>query len=158
MTEIIDSEGNLLGRWNVVDVLVVLFVLAIAISGIALASGGPIFAAAATETTHVTVEKTVQPAVADALASAHPAPESGVVEVGDVRVIDVFAVNTTEYTNATEIHKVVRVSLVLETATRDGLAYYGGERLYVGQGVRVDLTTVVLDGTVVAMGGGGGHE
>jgi len=148
MVDVIDQEGNLFGRVNVVDAIVVLFLAAIVIAGVALVTTG---GSAAADTTVATVETTTSPAVVSALEEAEPAPESGVQFIGDVQVVDTVLVNSTEYANASRTHKVVELELHLETDTREGLLYFQDERLYIGSKLELDLTTTVINCTVVEM-------
>lgn len=145
--KMIDEEGNLIGRVNIIDALVVLLLSAIVLAGVVLVTSYGI--ASATNITTVTVSTTVSPAVVSAIEEAEPAPDTGVRSIGDVEIVDTVLVNSTEYTNASRTHKVVEVEVLLETESRDGLLYFQGERLYVGSELDLDLTKTVINCTVV---------
>lgn len=154
-TDLIDEDGRVFGVVNVIDLLVtVMFV------GVVIAGGAFLFQSSAEatdptgepidETTTVVVETTVQPYVADAIEDGVPVVED-VSSVSDTRVVERVereAVNGTQAGNRTQYR--VRFTATLDTQSdENGLPEFRGERLYVGQTVRLDLGSTIVDGVVV---------
>lgn len=150
MVDVIDQEGNLFGRVNVVDAIVGLLLLAILVAGVAVAFPLP---TSASTTTTITAEATVSPAVADAIASIDSAPASGVESVGEVSVEQTILVNATEFQDRKVRRQVVRFDVTLSTSQVQDHPHYRGTRLYVGQAVELDLRWTVVTATVVGMEG-----
>jgi hypothetical protein len=134
---VIDDEGRLFGAVNVIDALVVLVVLAVAVAGVALVTGGG--NSGETPTRTVVVDVGQQPGyVADAI-------EPGPVETGDIVAVE----NATRYGgNDTRLRLTVTLTV---TENADGLPSFAGERLYVGRQLQLDLGTTIVSGTVVEM-------
>lgn len=151
-TDVIDEKGKLFGVINIIDLLVVLVFVSVVIAGAALVfqSGAEATDPASepvNESTTVVVETTVAPYVADAIRDGSPVLDD-ISSVGDVHVVDTIEVNDTQTGRETRYR--VRFTATLVTQSDDnGLPEFRGERLYVGQTVRLDLGTTVVDGVVV---------
>jgi len=173
---VLDDEGRLFGAVNVVDALVVLFVLAVAVAGVALVTGaGDGTADPEPETRTVVVQTGAQPDYVVEAIEEGAVGTAGVAAVEELRVersmetvyrvrggtLEPVANSSDRYRVANgSLERVERprttlrltVTLVVEE-TEDGLPVFGGERLYVGRNVRLDLGSTIVDGTVVDMRG-----
>lgn len=135
---IIDDKGRLFGTVNIIDALVVLFVLAVAVAGVALLAGGG--SSDETPTRTVVVDTGQQP---DYVIDA--------IREGSVETSEVVAVENKTVISANG-NETLRLTVTLAaTENADGLATFAGERLYVGRQVRLDLRTTIVDGTVIEM-------
>lgn len=132
---IIDDEGFLLGRVNIIDIFVVLLVLAVAIAGLAL------FTAPKDTVTHiqtVTIRTTPQPDyVIDAI------PEGTVATQDVVRIVDTSIHERNDSQDIAIIEVTLRVTLV------GNVPMYRDERVYVGRQLSLDLSTTIVDGTII---------
>ncbi|MEF8886408.1 MAG: DUF4330 family protein [Haloarculaceae archaeon] len=134
---IIDDEGRLFGTVNVIDALVVLFVLAVVVAGVALLTGGG--GSDETPTRTVVVDVGQQPGyVVDAI-------EEGPVETSAVVAIE----NKTVVSGGSDRLRLTVTLAVTENA--DGLPTFAEERLYVGRQLQLDLGTTIVSGTVIEM-------
>ena len=143
--EVIDENGDLFGRVNVIDALVVLVVLAVAVAGAALVFGGD-EPEPTTATVNATLDLGTQPAyVVEAIQEGDThSPTSR----STLRVTDVY---TTPAGDDTRV--VVAVQLTGETAG-DSIAYDGGPpRL--GRTLGIVTSAYQVDGQVRALGGNG---
>ena len=102
-----------------------------------------------TEQQTVIVQTTVPPYVADAIEDGSPIAED-VTAVSDVRVVEKTVVNDTDAGTATRYRVRFTATLVTQS-DENGLPTFRDERLYVGQQVRLDLGTTIIDGVVVEM-------
>jgi len=135
---IIDEEGRLFGTLNIIDALVVLFVLAVAVAGVALVTGGG--SSDETPTRTVVVDVGQQP---DYVVDA--------IEEGSVGTSEVVAVeNKTVIPGEGNDRLRLTVTLAV-TENADGLPSFAEERLYVGRQVQLDLRTTIVSGTVIDM-------
>lgn len=138
---LIDGEGDLFGRVNVIDAFFLLLVAAVLIGGLAFVSSGD-----------DTVDRIVEIRVVDGrfvidAIETGPVPDEDVVRVESVRFrpeIDVNATDEIHDPAVADVQVVVRV-----TIDEEGLASFRGSRLYVGREVELDLGTTVVDGKVV---------
>lgn len=135
---IIDDEGRLFGTVNIIDALVVLFVLAVAVAGIALLTGGG--SSDETPTRTVVVDVGQQP---DYVIDA--------VTEGPVKTSEVVAVeNKTVLPGGGNDRLRLTVTLAV-TENADRLPTFAEERLYIGRQVQLDLGTTIVSGTVIEM-------
>lgn len=140
---LIDEEGNVLGKINIIDLLVVMAVSAVLVAGVAfVVSGGD-----GTESSPEYAESTIlfrsdgQPDYVVNSIEPGPVPSGAVVGVESI------AVNQTEGTNVVWLKLTVRAIV-----SDDGKLLWGQERLYVGRTVTIDLRKVQLEGVVVDFG------
>ena len=143
---LIDDEGYLFGRMNVIDAFFLLLVAAVVIGGLAFVSSG-----GGTVDRVVEVRVVDERFVIDAIERG-PVPDRDVVRVESVQLRPEIKVNTTG-----EIHDpaVADVRVVVR-ATPDAIEgdRFRGSRLYVGLEVRLDLGTTIVEGKVVEIGDG----
>ena len=172
---VLDDEGRLFGAVNVVDALVVLFVLAVVVAGVALVTGADDDSAAEPEpeTRTVVVQTGDQPEyVVDAI-EAGPVGTANVVSVDEVTVErstetvyrvqggrlelvndsrDLYRVRNGSLGRVEQPTTTLRLTATLTVEeTDDGLPTFGDGRLYVGREVRLDLGRTIVQGTVVDM-------
>jgi hypothetical protein len=134
---IIDEEGRLFGAVNIIDALVVLFVLAVVVAGVALVTGGG--SSDGTPTRTVVVDVGQQPGyVVDA------------IQEGPVGTSEVVAVENKTVVSGGNDRLRLTVTLAV-TENADGLPTFAEERLYVGRQLRLDLGTTIVSGTVIEM-------
>lgn len=142
MTAVIDDKGRVFGKVNIIDLLAVLVVIAVALGGVALISN----TGAGTASTHeATFEATVHPSVAEALADRDPTGD--VQSINDVTVVDSGAVFKIDEPN--KQYAVVQFDTVLSTTDRDGLTYFDGQRLLIGQTYTLDVGFAKIDATLI---------
>lgn len=151
-SQLIDDEGKILGAVNVIDLLVTLLFIAVIIAGAAFvfqssAKASDPAAESLNESMTVVVETTVPPYVADAIEDGSPVAED-VSSVEDVRVVERLEANGTQMETKTQYR--VRFTTTLVTQSNEkGLPEFRGDRLYIGQTVRLDLGVTIVDGVVV---------
>jgi hypothetical protein len=134
---VIDDEGRLFGTVNIIDALVVLFVLAVVVAGVALLTGGG--GSDETPSRTVVVDVGQQPDyVVDAIAEG-PVETSAVVAVENKTVV-----------SGSNGRLRLTVTLAV-TENADGLPTFAEERLYVGRQLQLDLGTTIVSGTVIEM-------
>jgi hypothetical protein len=139
--EVVDEEGRLFGLVNVVDALVVLFVVALAVAGVALVLGGE---DATGESRHVTLDFGTQPQyVADRISVGDTARPSG---AGNMTVTDLYVSPAEEGT------RVVAQASLEGRATSEGFRY-GGEPLRFGRVVPFQMETYTANGTISGVDG-----
>ncbi|USZ71507.1 DUF4330 family protein [Natronosalvus halobius] len=153
--ELIDDEGNLFGRVNVVDALVVLVLLAVVVAGLAVV--GVLTGDAEPETRYATIDLGTQ--------SEHVAEQ---ISEGDVMYLEGSSDNLT----VTDVYRsapgggedraggasvVIRAELngqLVEDDQRDDRVFqFDGERLHVGQTVTIDTLDYTTEGEVRSVGG-----
>ena len=148
--ELIDENGNLFGRVNVIDVLVLLVVLAVVVAGAALVFGQDEEPEPEPEPTTATVNATLdlgaQPTfVVDAIQEGDA---YGPTSLSQLRITDVY---TTPAGGDTRV--VVGVQLTGEAAG-DSISYDGGPpRL--GRTLQIATSAYQVDGQIRALGGNG---
>lgn len=163
MVELIDDQGNLFGRVNVIDALVVLLVLAVAVAGITLVLGGPggsdgaNGSEAGANQTAVSIDfrtGSVQPYVADVVTEG-PVGTSNVtrIENKSVAPMPVVTRNASGELSVRQHPTNKRLTLRLRLdVTRDGDEYlYSGAPLEVGTTLRLDLGSTTVSGNVTAV-------
>ncbi len=135
---IIDDKGRLFGTVNIIDALVVLFVLAVVVAGVALLTGGGSSDERATRTVVVDIGQ-------------QPNYVIDVIQEGSVETSEVVAVENKTVISA-DGNDTLRLTVTLAaTENADGLATFAEERLYVGRQVRLDLRTTIVNGTIIEM-------
>lgn len=130
---IIDDRGFILGKINIIDVLVILLVLSLFVAGYAFITA-----------TDDQAERTV---VLDAGVQSEfvvDTIEVGAVQSSDVVSIDDIATNETD--DGTEL--ILTLTLAVDEDA-DGLAHYHDERLHVDRDIEVDLDVAIVEGTVI---------
>lgn len=133
---LIDDRGFILGKINIIDVLVVLLVLSVAVAGYAFITAEEEPPAERT----VVLDAGVQPdTVLDTLAV-------GAINTPDVVSLD--EIETTETDDGTEV--VLTLTIVVDE-DRDGLAHFDDARLHVDRTIEVDLETAIIEGTVIGV-------
>jgi len=156
MVELIDGQGNLFGRVNVIDALVVGLVLAVVVAGAALVldgSGPPVGA----NQTVVSVDfqsDPVEPYVADAVPEG-PVRTTNVDRIENKSVSPTTVVTQNE-SGALSVHQhpinrtvTLRAGLYV---TRDGAEYlYDGTPLEVGTRLTLDVGPTTISGRVTAV-------
>ncbi len=154
--DIIDENGRVFGTVNIVDLLVSLLLVSVVIAGVALvfqsnaqAQGTSADGETVSEPQTVVFQTTVAPYVADAIEDGSAVAED-VNSVTDVRVVEKTVVNDTDAGTVTRYRVRFTATLVTQP-DENGLPQFREERLYVGQQVRLDLGTTIIDGVVVSM-------
>jgi hypothetical protein len=154
--EVIDGEGRVFGIVNVIDLLVLVFVLAVVAAGGALLVTDLSTSESQTESVTLTVQATdVQPYVAGAV------PGPGSVDAGNVTRIENTSVEPAEIvtTNASgavlvQEHprlKTVELTVTVDAENRSGELYFERHKLRVNSAIGLDLGTVVLSGQITAV-------
>lgn len=152
--DVIDEQGRFFGVVNVVDLLVSLLFVSVVVAGAALVfpSGAQALDSASeqdAESKTVVVQTDVAPYVADAIKEGSPVAED-VSSVSDVRIVEKTTINGTDADS--EMGYRVRFTVTLDTESDErGLPEFRDGRLYVGQDVRLDLGTTIVEGDVVEM-------
>ena len=160
MVELIDDRGNLFGRVNVVDALVVLLVVAVAVAGIALVlggSGGSGGTQAETNETVVYVDFQSQP-VEPYVAGAVP---EGSIETANVSRIENRSVTPADVVTQNEsgalsvrqhpTHRTVTFRVGL-SVTRSGDEYlFNDAPIEVGTNLTLDVGPARIPGRVTAV-------
>lgn len=163
--QIIDEEGNLFGRVNVIDALVVVLVLSVAVAGIALVTGssnapgtGPEGGGAENGGgTNVTGESAVRYATVDL--GTQPTAVASRISEGDRALLDgdANATVTDVYVGpgtdggASVTARVRLEGEVVENERGDRVFEYRGSRLGAGDGLRVPTAEYQVNGTVTAL-------
>ncbi len=153
--EVIDEKGRVFGIVNVIDLVVVLFLLAVVAAGTALVLSDP-RPEPQTESVTVTVQaENVQPYVAEAM------PESGTVDGGNVTSIENKTVRPATIITQNDSGaalardhprlKTVELDVTVEAERRNGDLYFDNRRLRIGNDIGLDFGTVVLAGNVTAV-------
>lgn len=132
---VIDDEGFVFGLLNIIDVLVVLLVLAVATAGLALVT-----ASNDTGTQSVTVQTTPQP---DYVVAA--------IEVGPVPTDEVIAVKGKAVSQVDNGRFVAVLEVKLRVSLQGNVPMFQDERLYIGRTLTIDFGRTVVDGTVIDM-------
>lgn len=147
LSSVLDNEGKLFGLVNIVDVLVVLLVAAIAVAGVAL-----LFSPGGTnETRYVTVDVGGQPQyIADQITTGDEwTPQGG----GSFVITDTYASpNTGEESEGTAnilIRAAVNGSAIGEENQQ--IINFNGEPLSFGRELEIDATSYTITGTVTAV-------
>ena len=163
--QIIDEEGNLFGRVNIIDALVLVLVLSVAVAGIALvtgssnapgtgpAGGGAESGGGTTETgesavRYATVEfGTQSTAVASRISEGDRALLDG---DANATVTDVYVGPGTD--GGASVTALLRLDgEVVENDRGDRVFEYRGSRLRAGDGVRLPTAEYRVNGTVTAL-------
>ena len=133
----IDDEGFVLGRVNIVDLLVILLVLAILVSGVSLVTASP--EPEETHTQSITFRTT-------------PAPDYVIdaITLGRVPTDDIAVINSKTVTTVSD-GLVATLALKLKVPISDNGPVFRDQRLYVGRSLRLDFETTIVDGTVIDM-------
>lgn len=162
--KLIDDRGNLFGAVNVIDALVVLLVVAVAVAGVALLTGGETQNPEQTQeqpdpspelsSTAATVEVVgVQPYVADALAIG-PVETDGIVAIENKSVAPTTVVTEDESGELSEREhpqkRTVTLQVTLETTAQGNETVYGEKPLEIGRTATFDFGDVTVEGTVTA--------
>jgi len=148
-TDILDENGRVFGIVNIIDLLVSLMLVSVVIAGAALVVQSNAEVQEVTEPRTVVVQTTVPPYVADAIEDGSPVADD-VNAISDVRVVETTVLNSTDAGTVTG-YRVRFTATLLTQSDENGLAVFRDDRLYVGQQVRLDLGTTIVDGVVVAM-------
>lgn len=146
MARLIDEEGRLFGRVNIIDAFFVPLLIAAVVGGVAFVNHD----GRGDEKRTVVVRVIDERFVIDAI---EPGP---VADDGVVRVIAVDPKSSIEVNATGNLYEPVAadVEVLLEVHTDDeGAARYEGSRLYVGLEVRLDLGTTIVQGKVIEVGG-----
>ncbi|MFC7135289.1 MULTISPECIES: DUF4330 domain-containing protein [Salinibaculum] len=142
---LIDEDGRLFGTVNIIDALVVLFVFAIAVAGVALVTGGG--GGGGNTTNSETITRTIVFQTTD-----QPAYVADAIQEGAVGTSNVIAIENKSVVESTENGTDLRLTVNLTVSeTGDGLPTFGGERLYIGRQLQLDFGTTIVQGTVVDM-------
>jgi len=160
MVELIDDQGNVFGRVNVIDALVALLVLAVAIAGLTLVlgdSGDSGSSGVGANQTVVSVDfrtGSVQPYVADVVTEG-PVGTSNVTRIENKTVtqMPVVTQNASGELSVRDHPTDKRLTLRLGlNVTRAGDEYlYHGTPLEVGTTLRLDLGPTTVSGNVTAV-------
>jgi hypothetical protein len=153
--EVIDEKGRVFGVVNVIDLLVVVFLLAVAAAGVALvmADSG---SGESTEPVTLTVQtEEVEPYVAESI------PGGGTIEGGNVTSVESKTVRPatiiTENDSGAALArdhprlKTVELRVTVEAERRNGNLYFDNRRLYIGSEIGLDFGTTVLSGNVTVV-------
>ena len=152
---ILDEDGRLFGVLNVVDALVVLFILAAALAGVAVvdpfaAEPTPAGSAAANATRHVTVDLGGQ---SGAVAGAISAGDNATLDGGDrIDVTDVY-VGPGEGPNATVLVRAKLDGQLRERPETNGTVFVlNGTPIEEGGRIVLDTAEYRADGEVLSIG------
>lgn len=145
---IIDDKGRLFGTVNIIDALVVLFVLAVAVAGVALVNpfGGSASEPVTPNTTatDVVLESTVPTTMADSLAAGDTYRVQG-TPVATVESVQVYPTGSLS-------EKRVLVGATLQTVTRDRVPAFAGTPVKLGTEIPLRTDTYNISGEVVRVG------
>lgn len=144
MTTVIDEEGRLFGRVNVIDALFVLLIVAVVAAGVSFVTQAPPAPPEPT-TQQFAFTAEVSPPVATAMQDRDPTGD-------DVLAIDeVFMTARETVYRDGRTHTVVTMEFVatLPVVPGDGTWEYRGERLLIGQGYDLDLGYTIVRATLV---------
>jgi len=140
--EFIDEDGRIFGTINVVDALVVLFVLAVGLAGIVLVTGAN--PQESIETRYVTLDLGTQPEfVIDQIETGDVDRLSG--EPGNITITDTYRTTAVNGTNA-----VVRAAVTKPQSASSFTV--GGEPLRVGQNIEFENESYVVETTIRDIG------
>lgn len=139
--DLVDDQGFLFGKINVIDALAILLVGAVIVAGVVLVLTPSQPAQEPQSSTQVISFK------------SDPVPDFVVdsIQEGPVPTEDVIAVKNKSVSRENESF-VVHLKLKIPVSTADsGLPMYRGERLYIGKRMSVDLGSTIIEGVVVEM-------
>lgn len=147
--ELIDDEGRLFGRVNVIDALVVLLIAAVVVAGAAFVlTDDPAPPPPETDTTYATLDVGAQPAyIVDAV------NEGDTYSPNDLSTMTVTDVQLTPRGN--NIGVTLRVELEGELQNDNSIAY-GNAPLRLGRSLSVNTDRYQLNGQIRAVGDGDG--
>jgi hypothetical protein len=161
--EVIDEEGRLFGVVNVIDALVVLFVLAVLVAGVAFvnpfgtdpepATGDPEPAPSDPDvaTRYATIDLGAQPAyIADRISAGDTATFPG--QPGNLTVTDVYAAPGRKPDTTAAVVRVRITGRLVDRPGRDTASFaFGGSRLRSGQNLAFSTLEYNASGTVTAV-------
>lgn len=140
--ELIDEDGNLFGRVNVIDALVVLFVLAVLVAGVALLG---VFDDQETETRYATIDLGEQPDyVIDRVEEGDVVEHEGTAD--NITITDTYKYETEE-SDAAVIQVEVNGERIVEEDGEDRFEYLG-EPLQIGRELTIDTDAYQVEGTI----------
>jgi len=142
---VIDDQGRLFGRINLVDALVVFVVLAVLVAGVAFAlSSGSSDTTPDTTTRYATLDLGIQPAYVTTLVSEGDVADADSGDAENLTITDVYATDTDD---GRHLYARVRLNGTLD----DDIVTYRGDPLRVGR--NLDLTTpdYSTGGTITAV-------
>lgn len=149
-TELIDDEGRLFGRINVIDALVVLLIAAVVVAGAAFVLTDDPAPAPETDTTYATLDVGTQPAyIVEAV------NEGDTYSPNDLSTMTVTDVQLTPRGN--DIGVTLRVELEGELQN-DGTISYGNAPLRLGRSLSLNTDRYQLNGQIRAVGEGDGLQ
>lgn len=159
--ELIDENGNLFGKINLIDALVVLAVLVVIGAGASFVLGGNTDDGstnkeqpARTETTITVRAVGLQPFVADAI-SEGPVADDSTVAVENKRVEPTTVVvrdqNGSLHEREHPRKQTVTLRLTVSATKKGGELLFQGTPLEIGQRFDLDLGTVTIKGVVVEL-------
>ena len=142
--ELIDDEGRLFGRVNVIDALVVLLIAAVVVAGAAFVLTDDPAPEPETETTYATLDVgTVSPYIVDAIEEGDTHSPDG---ESTIRITDVHLTPQGDQTRV-----VLRVALEGERNDQDSLVY-GGAPPRLGRTLDITTDRYQIDGQIRAVG------
>ncbi|ELZ40571.1 hypothetical protein C463_14715 [Halorubrum californiense DSM 19288] len=145
--ELIDDEGELFGRVNVIDALVVLLIAAVVVAGAAFVLTDDPSPAPETDTTYVTLDVgTVSPYIVDAIEEGDTHSPDG---SSNLRITDVHLTPQGDTTRVT-----LRVALEGELNNQDSLIY-GGAPPRLGRTLDITTDRYQINGQVRDVGDSG---
>lgn len=158
MTTVLDEDGRLLGRVNIIDALVVLATVAIvlATAAIGFGPGGPFGPPASTQHADVSLESTVHPSTANQLHAGLTGEHVQVTSV-DSRVQVQQWLTDGGTRERTRVTFTARLPVNTEISDETGVTrvYWttepGRERLVIGDTIRLDFGTIVIEPTVTTI-------
>jgi hypothetical protein len=135
---LIDSNGRVLNKINIIDLVVLVLVFGLVAVPIALSTG---VSQAPQANQQIVVETDWVP--------KYVAEE---IETGSVSSAEVVSVDgTTEVESKENSVRLQITTTVKVDQSADGLPQYRDERLYVGRTIQIDLGRTIIEGTVVRM-------
>jgi len=144
---VIDDEGNLFGRLNVIDALAIFLVFAVVVAGIAvvgvLPSGGE------PETQYATVDLGTQP---DYIIDRLSAGDVMATDGQNITVTDTYATPAIGESNSTTLHARVELEGVRqENQFGDPQFVFGGEPIRPGDELTLESTEYIVDGELTTI-------
>lgn len=139
--EVIDEEGDLLGRVNAVDAIAVLLV------GLILVLGGATLVLGASPTASDPAPA-ITTQVVEFRSTGHGADVASLVPEGPSRTAGVVAVENRTVVPAGGNDTILASIRLRVNTSESGLTTFRGERLYIGKELSLDLGATTLTGTI----------
>jgi len=144
---VIDDEGNLFGRINVIDALAILLVFAVVVAGIAVVGVG--FSGGEPETRYATVDLGTQP---DYIIDRLSAGDVMAIDGQNITVTDTYATPTAGASSNTTLYARVELEGVRQEGQfGDPQFVFGGEPIRPGDQLTLESTDYIVDGELTTV-------